>query len=243
MFAGRYLWWVLMCVAGFLFFAVYFDYITWGLVQLSGCAKVAGSCGRIGAWMSGDLKPFGFWAVGAVLLGCTLWRIRYLRMKLGWGLAVGVWFLGSAPFLMLFDHLWSGQLTYAILAEVPVSALFLGAFVAYLALPLEELASPATAEGDEAPRLPGLLRYLAALMALYAVLLSLALDPQFPKLVTEWTGIRMLGDLFAHLQPGATYVLNLGTGTATPAYVMFFVFVASLGAGFFLRLRPVSLPA
>ena len=246
MFAGRYLWWVLMCVAGFLFFAVYFDYVTWMLVQLSGCAKSAGSCGRIGTAMQGNLKPLGFWAVGAVLFGCTLWRILYLRMNPGWGVAAGIWFLVSAPFLMLFDRLWSGQLTYAVIAEVPVSCLFLAAFVAYLALPLEEIADPAPDEEGEDGQSRRVLQWLqriSAVAAVHAVLLSLALEPRFPRLAADWTGVTMLRDLLEFLQPGAFYVLTLGTGSLAPAYAMFFTFVAGLGATFFLRLRPVSLAA
>lgn len=244
MFAGRYLWWVLICVAGFLFFAVYFDYITWALVQLSGCARVAGTCGRIGTGMSGELKPLGFWVAGVVLFGCTLWRIHYLRLNLGWGLAVAVWFLVSAPFLTLFDHLWSGQLSLAIIiASVPIAFLYLAAFIAFLVLPLEEETGADARDGDAAAWLPQRLQMVAALAALHAVLLSLALAPGFPKLASEWTGMPMLREPLALLQPGAVYVLNFGTGGFAPAYGMFAIFVVSLGTGFFLRTRPLSVHA
>ena len=43
MFAGRYLWWMLMGIGIFLFAALSLDYITWLTIQLSGCGEMAGA--------------------------------------------------------------------------------------------------------------------------------------------------------------------------------------------------------
>ena len=59
MFAGRYLWWMLIAIAIFLFFTMCFDYVTWLTVVSSGCARIAGSCGPIIVTMTGSMKPSG----------------------------------------------------------------------------------------------------------------------------------------------------------------------------------------
>lgn len=168
MFAGRYLWWMLMSTAAFLFFAVYFDYVTWGLMQVSGCSGTVGRCGSMAAHMGGGLKPAGFLAVAAVVLAATVARIAYLRINLLWALAFAVWLLASAPFFLLFRDIWAGRLTLEVIAAaVPPSVLLLAGAIAYLCFPLEECRPIA---GRAAHALKG----LAASAAGQATLASLA---------------------------------------------------------------------
>ncbi|WP_311785666.1 hypothetical protein [Ferirhizobium litorale] len=235
-----------MCIASFMFFAIYFDYITWAMVQLSGCAQVAGSCGRIGARMSGEFKPLGFWATGAVMFACTVMRIRYLRLHVGWALAAAVWFLVSAPFLMLFDDMWSGQLTFgAVFSTVPIAFLYLVAFAIYLSFPLEEHTERGGEDEEEGPmaRLPERLRLATGLAALHSVLLSLAIAPEFPKVVTQLSESVGLGEMLSNAQPTAAYLLNFGTGGMAPAYAILAIFIAGLGAGVVTRTNALSVPA
>lgn len=168
MFAGRYLWWMLMSTAAFLFFAVYFDYVTWGLMQISGCSETVGRCGSMAAHMGGGLKPAGFLAVAAVVMAATVARIAYLRGNLLWALAFAVWLLASAPFFLLFRDIWAGRLTLEVIAAAaPPSVLLLAGAIAYLCFPLEECRPP---DG----RASQALKLLAALAAGQATLVSLA---------------------------------------------------------------------
>ncbi len=99
MFAGRYLWWMLIAAAIFLFFSMCFDYATWTVVAISGCAEIAGSCGPIVLTMSGAMKPAGIGLAGAIMVFCTFARLRYLSVKLALGAlrAHLVFGIGSLP--------------------------------------------------------------------------------------------------------------------------------------------------
>lgn len=194
MFAGRYLWWMLMCTAAFLFFAVYFDYVTWGLMQISGCSEVVGRCGAMAAHMGGGLKPAGFLIVAAVVLAITIARIAYVRIHLLWALAFAVWLLASAPFFLLFRDIWAGRLTLEVIAAAaPPSLLLLGAAIAYLCCPLEEFRQPSgrTARG---------FKLVAAIAAGQATLASLAGIETLPGSSVWWSGSLLSGLSWQNIQ-------------------------------------------
>jgi hypothetical protein len=222
MFAGRYLWWTMIAMAIFLFCAVYFDYVAWAIVQSSGCGRNASSCDMLSGFLTGTIKPAGFWLAGGIMLVCTLARIAYLKLGSLWGLAVSVWFLAAAPFPMLFINIWNGHLQLeAILADVPVPMVFLTLFTAYLLLPFDENERPVLGPW----RFP---RYAASLAAGHSVFLTLAENAQLPAFLLKQTSLSHLGAMVAHLQPQVGYVLELGTGSMVPAYVALWVFALSL---------------
>ena len=108
MFAGRYLWWMLIAMAIFLFFAMCFDYVTWATVATSGCARVAGTCGPIIVTMTGSMKPAGVYLAGSIMLAVTFVRIRYIGMSWLWSAFVLILFIASAPFPLLLANAWTG---------------------------------------------------------------------------------------------------------------------------------------
>jgi hypothetical protein len=245
MFAGRYLWWGMVGIAGFLFFAVYFDYVSWAIVQGSGCEKSASSCGPLVTFLSDTLKPGGFWLAGGILFVCTIARVHYLKLNPLWDLAVAVWFLATGPFPMLFTNIWHSELQFQVIVDtLPVPTLFLAAFGAYLALPLEE-DDDRQPFGSWEP-----LRYLVALAAVHSVLLAMSDNSAFPMFLSTELGLTRLAGMVAEVQPMATYLLQLGRADDTAAYIALAVFILSLltslvphrWVGAFLPLTPTGSP-
>lgn len=222
MFAGRYLWWMLISVAVFLSFAACFDYATWLTAAVSGCARTAGSCGPIIELMSGLIKPMGLWTAGALMLFCTFARIRYLSMSYFWSAAAFVWFIAAAPFALFLGRVWVAQLPLAVALEsLPLSFLFLLAFLAYLLIPFEEKDGEALGSNRS-------LRLLAVAAALHSVLTIFAQEPGLAPMVARLSGISSAA--VAALQSSVAYILDFGTGNETPAYIAFALFCASLAA-------------
>lgn len=235
MFAGRYLWWMLICVAMFLSFAACFDYMTWLTVAVSGCARTAGSCGPINELMSGLIKPVGLWTAGGLMLLCTFARIRYLSMSYFWGAVAFVWFIASAPFVLFLGKAWAAQLSLAVVLEsLPLSFLFLSIFLAYLLVPFEEKEGEAL--GGNGP-----LRLLAVVAALHSVLTILSQEPGLALMMARLSGISSATAAIAAMQSSAAYILDLGTGGETPAYIAFALFCVALATSL-LPDRSADLP-
>jgi hypothetical protein len=222
MFAGRYLWWSLIAIAGFLFFAVYFDYVSWAIVQCSGCAKGSGSCGPLVLFLSETVKPGGFWLAGAILFVCTIGRIHYLKLSPFWHLVVAAWFLAIGPFPLLFSNIWHGELQLeAIIDAFPIPLLFLAAFGAYLALPFED-------DGRKPFSGWRLLHYAVALAAGHSALLAISDSPGLPVFLSKEFGLTHLAAMIADAQPRMALVLRLGSADDAPSYVVLAFFVLSL---------------
>ncbi|CCM74753.1 hypothetical protein [Rhizobium mesoamericanum] len=224
MFAGRYLWWMLIAIAIFLFFTMCFDYVTWLTVVSSGCARVAGSCGPIVVTMTGSMKPSGVYLAGAIILVVTLARIHYLSMNWAWGAVVTIWFVASAPFPLLLANGWTGQLKpETVLEGLPVAFLFLIVFCAYIGWAFEE--SGARPLGAWRP-----LRTIIRFSAVYGALFALSEAPAFATIPGRFLGDMRLSASIAALQPGLHELLIIGRGRDTFAYVVFAIFVAGLAA-------------
>ncbi|MCM2476549.1 hypothetical protein HGO38_24180 [Rhizobium sp. CG5] len=227
MFAGRYLWWMLMSTAAFLFFAVYFDYVTWGLMQISGCSDIVGRCGTIAAHMGGGIKPAGFVGVAAVVLAVTVARIAYLKIPLLWALAFAVWLLASAPFFLLFHDIWAGRLTLEVIAAaMPPSLLLLSAAIGYLCWPLEEVSQPS---GRAAQRL----KWVAAIAAGQATLASLSGIEALAGSAVWASGSPLSGLALRQIQQSLGLLASLGG--AVPAMAGAALLVATLAAALVLQ--------
>ena len=63
MFAGRYLWWNMFAVMAYVFFAIYFFYVSWLAIRVSGCAALSDGCGglevQLNAVVRADLSGQG----------------------------------------------------------------------------------------------------------------------------------------------------------------------------------------
>ncbi|OWW02575.1 hypothetical protein ATY81_21060 [Rhizobium sp. R72] len=222
MFAGRYLWWMLIAIAIFLFFTMCFDYVTWLTVVSSGCTRIAGSCGPIVVTMTGSMKPSGVYLAGGIILVVTLARIHYLSMSWMWGVFAAIWFVASAPFPLLLANGWTGQLKpEAVLDGLPVAFLFFVAFCAYIGWSFEE---------SGARPLGGwrLLRATISVTAVYGALLALSEAPAFATIPGRMLGEVRLTTSIAALQPGLHDLLTLGMDRDTFAYIVLAVFVAGL---------------
>ncbi|PKA40220.1 hypothetical protein N2599_03045 [Rhizobium sullae] len=222
MFAGRYLWWMLIAVAIFLFFSMCFDYVTWAIVAISGCAEIAGSCGPIVITMSGAIKPAGIGLAGAIMVLCTFARLRYLSVNWLWAAVVLVWFSASAAFPGILAGGWTGQLRpEMVLESLPVAFLFVTVFCSYLVIAFEE--------GKTVPF--GQWAWLRAVIwiaAGYGVLAAIAETAGFGALPARMLGMPWIASAIAELQPRLAAILDLGTGSMLPAYAVLAVLVAAL---------------
>lgn len=222
MFAGRYLWWMLLALASFAFFAIYFDFAGWLVVELSGCTAGANSCGPLTTFLAGTVRPAGFSAVGIILLICTLARIYYLRLSLLWACAATVWCLGVTSFPALFKILWNVSLpAETVFYALPLPLLFLAILVVYLLAPFEIMARPVFGPWRR-------LRMISAACAAYGVLLTISQADSLPDMLTAEFGLTTAAASIRALQPPTTYLLQLGTGGDTPAYVVLMLFALSL---------------
>jgi hypothetical protein len=220
MFAGRYLWWMLIAMAIFLFFAIGFDYVTWATVAMSGCARIAGSCGPIILTMTGSVKPAGVYLAGGIILAVTVARTRYIGLGWGWALSAFVWFVASAPFPLLLASGWTGQLKAdTVLESLPVAFLFLVAYCAYIGWSFED-----GGVKPLGPRRP--LRAAIGICAAYGTLIAVAEAPAFAALPGRLLGQPSLSALLSALQPRMGRLLTFGTDG--PAYLACGVFASAL---------------
>jgi hypothetical protein len=225
MFAGRYLWWMLLAIATFALFAIYFDFAGWLITELSGCTAGANSCGPLTAFLAGTVRPAGFSAVGIILLICTLARIYYLRLSLLWAVAAMVWCLAITSFPALFKILWDVRLpAETVFYALPLPLLFLASLVVYLLAPFEDTGRPVFGPW---PRL----RMVCAAAAAYGVLLTISQADGLANVLADQYGLTTIAAIVKTLQPPTTYLLQLGTSGDTPAYLVLALFVLSLLAG------------
>lgn len=224
MFAGRYLWWMLIAMAIFLFFAICFDYVTWATVAMSGCARIAGSCGPIILTMTGSVKPAGVYLAGGIILAVTIARTRYVGLSPAWGVSAFIWFVASAPFPLLLASGWTGQLkTETVLESLPVAFLFLVAFCAYIGWSFED--GGAKPLGPWRP-----LRAAIRFCAVYGALIAVAQAPAFAALPGRLLGQPSLSAWIAALQPGLLDLLTFGMDGNGLAYLACGVFALALVA-------------
>lgn len=214
MFAGRYLWWMLIAIGIFMFAALSLDYITWLTIQLSGCGDMAGACEPVLRLISGMLKPTCIWAAIGVLFMATMLRLHTLSLLWFWGPIVVVWFVASTPILLFVA---------ADAAALPVALLFLAVFIAYLLIAVED--------GNKLP-LPAsvALRLTLRLTAVYGALAGAAFMPELSRMAGTLLDMPALAVVIALAQPYLQTVLTLGTGSMAPAYAVLAAFIAALAA-------------
>lgn len=226
MFAGRYLWWMLMGIGIFMFAALSLDYITWLAIQVSGCGDMAGACEPIVLIISSMLKPACVWTAISLLFIATLARLHYLSLLWFWGPVVAAWFVASTPILLFLAANPAALTQPATLAALPVALLFLMAFSAYLMLSFEDGDTRMLAHS--AP-----LRFVVRLTALYGALAAAAFMPELSRLAGTLFNMPALAVVIALMQPRLQTLLTSGTGSMAPAYAVLAVFIAALIVGLF----------
>ncbi|MGO7223709.1 hypothetical protein ACCT02_37740, partial [Rhizobium ruizarguesonis] len=78
-----------------LFATLRLGYITWLMIQLSGCGYMAGAGEPALRLLSGVLKPACIWTAIVILFMATLLRLQTLSLKWFWGPNVPIWFVAS----------------------------------------------------------------------------------------------------------------------------------------------------
>ncbi|CAN7455958.1 hypothetical protein [Rhizobium sp. LjRoot254] len=237
MFAGRYLWWNMFAAMAYVFFAIYFFYVSWLAIRVSGCASLAGSCGGLEAKLNAVVRPYGMVACGIIVLACGIMRIRFLKMSPLWGLAFFVWFGTSAEFFFTFGNLWFAHVDMgAILAGMPIETLFLAALVIFLCFPVELYRK--SPEGGLR-----VMYFVAGFTASYSFSFTVANSPQVLNYVRLISGNDTLVASIAEIQARMRHFLSLGHEGLLPMVVVLAIFIGALSYLLWIRKQPGGAPA
>jgi hypothetical protein len=232
MYAGRYLWWNTIATMAYIFFAIYFYYMTWLAIRVSGCATVVGNCGLLDTKLNGVIRPYGMLACGIIVLASGVLRIHFLKMNLLWVLALFTWFGASSDFFFNFGDLWFAKVDLqTILAGMPIETLFLAALVAFLCFPVELY--------KKSPS--GVLRviyYVAGFTASYSFSFTIANSPKSVAYVRLITGSDAMVAEFEAFQHRLRAILSLGQDSWLPIVMAFSIFLASLSYLVVMRKAP-----
>lgn len=236
MFAGRYLWWNMIAAMAYVFFAIYFYYVSWLVIRVSGCAAVAGSCGLLETQLNAIVRPYGMVACGIIVVAVGVMRIRFLRMSLLWVLALFVWFGASAEFFFTFGNLWFARTPMAdIVAGMPIETYFLAALVAFLCFPVELYKK--SPEGGLR-----VMYFVAGFTASYSFSFTIATSPKLLAYVRLATGSDALVMDVAQVQAKLQKLLALGHAGTLPVIVALAIFIASLSYLLWVRKQPGGAP-
>ena len=117
-------------LAGF-YFA--YPWILSVLIELSSCRGIGGACGAFATVISVYVRPPVIIAFAAFLLWVLVKRMRWLDISRGWAVLVGLWLLGSFPFLVAFGNFWAANFSLGLVyLSLPVTLLFLLVFILFL---------------------------------------------------------------------------------------------------------------
>lgn len=232
MYAGRYLWWNAIATMAYVFFSIYFYYMTWLAIRVSGCAAVVGNCGALDTTLNAVIRPYGMLACGIIVLATAVMRIRFLRMSPLWGLALFIWFGASSDFFFNFGDLWFAKLDLeTIVRGMPIETLFLAALVAFMCFPVELYKkSPSGALK--------LVYYVAGFTASYSFSFTIANSPMSVAYVRLITGSDQAVAMFEAFQHRLRDILSVGQDGWLPIVVAFAFFLASLSYLVALRKAP-----
>lgn len=236
MFAGRYLWWNMIAAMAYVFFAIYFYYVSWLAIRVSGCASVAGTCGLLETQLNAIIRPYGMVACGIAVVAAGIMRIRFLRMSPLWGLALFVWFGASADFFFNFGNLWFARVPMEeILRLMPIEASFLAALVIFMCFPVELYKK--SPEGGLR-----VMYFVAGFTASYSFTFTIANSPKLLSYVRLVTGSDEVVAQVAAVQEQARLYLALGQPGLLPMVVVLAVFIASLSYLLWVRKQPGGTP-
>jgi hypothetical protein len=237
MYAGRYLWWNTIAAMAFMFFSIYFYYVSWLAIRVSGCSSVVGSCGELDTRLNAVLRPYGMLACGVIVVSTGVLRIHFLKMSPLWGLALFIWFGASAEFFFTFGDLWFANIGMKeILAGMPIETLFLAALVAFLCCPVELYKK--SPEGGLK-----VVYFVAGFTASYSFSFTVANSPACVAYVRLLTRSEEAVLVFQAMQQNLRALLSMGQPGLAPMVVAFAVFIASLSYLVVMRKSPAAAQA
>lgn len=237
MYAGRYLWWNTIAAMAFMFFSIYFVYLSWLAIRVSGCSSVVGSCGELDTNLNAIIRPYGMLACGIVVVTSGVLRIHFLKMSPLWGLALFIWFGASADFFFTFGDLWFANVGIDKIVEgIPMETLFLGVLVAFLCFPVELFKK--SPEGGLK-----VVYFVAGFTASYSFSFTVANAPVSVAYVRLLTRSEEAVIAFEAFQQNLRVLLSLGQPGLVPIVVAFAIFLASLSYLVATRKAPAAAQA
>ena len=237
MFSGRYLWWNMFAAMAYVFFAIYFFYVSWLAIRVSGCAALSDGCGGLEVQLNAVVRPYGLVACGVIVLTAGVLRIHFLRMSPIWGLALFIWFGASADFFFSFGNLWFANVDMAtILAGMPIETLFLAALVVFLCFPVELYKK--SPEGGLR-----VMYFLAGFTASYSFSFTIANSPHVLAYIRLITGSEWLVTHVAQAQARMRYLLSVGQEGMVPMVVVLAIFIGALAYLLWIRKQPGGMPS
>lgn len=139
MLGGRYLWWIMACIAGFASMSIYFEYATWAVFTTLGCRSITSGCGMVATTISQVAQILALCIVPLLLLGSSIVRLRFLGLSRAWAVAAFFWLIAVMPVTARIDELWQRRVDWASLVAVPPSAIFLALLCVAVSLPLRRM--------------------------------------------------------------------------------------------------------
>ncbi len=129
----RFVFWVVFAFVSLAGFYVAYPWVLRGLVELSNCRGVGGACGAVAVVISVYVRPPVIFVFVAFLIWVLAKRMRRLKISMGWTFAVGIWLLGSFPFLVAFGNFWGANFSLGLLyLSLPISLMILLVFILFL---------------------------------------------------------------------------------------------------------------
>lgn len=218
MFAGRFLWWLITCLAVMILFITAFDFVALLGARMLGCEMHPGSCDYQAAAFALSSKPVGLAFAWLAIFCCVVLRLANLGFGPLWYLLSAVFFLAASPWLMLFST--TGADLHALLAalqQAPPAVSFIGVLLFYCAFPIEEQ-DQASHQWD--PIVSAVALITAAAGALQAVFAA-------PKLVggiASLVGARALMPAYHTVADHMARYFALGTGFPALSYLLAMIF-------------------
>jgi hypothetical protein len=164
---SRFVSWIALVGAGFLVLTLLYQPLVRFL--FSGVKCYSGSCGGV-AFLLTLLKPAGLLASAVILMVALSRRLRFLGLRLWWAVAALVWLLCNTSQLLRMG--WDLRGGFLAGAGRPSSALFLIAFLVFVALLDDHPAARETEPARKSWIVAGVAAGLAAFLLLPEALLS-----------------------------------------------------------------------
>jgi hypothetical protein len=186
MLGGRYLWWIMACIAGFVAMCIYFEYATWAVFRTLGCRSLTSSCGMAAATISQIAQILALCIVPLLLLGATVVRLRFLGLSRAWAVAAFFWLIAVIPVAARIDELWQRRVDWVSLIAAPPSAIFLALLCVAVSLPLRRMRITETRHFTRSQRFAGMVFAGAAFLMLLA-------DPAILSALTYGRDVPVVG--------------------------------------------------